>query len=171
MKKIMILFVLIVLTACTPDPDVISINLNEGIDIITVGESHIDEGCIITINDIDEAMLVESNTLDELELGEYEINYTYEHKDETFTCKRIVKVIDDISPVVTLNPGKDTIKVGEVFVDGGIIYNDNYDGTDVLVEIDYPFDGNTVGRYIVTYTVTDSSFNETVIIRVVNVIE
>lgn len=170
MKKLLILISVLFLSACFPELEDIKTSLNPGFDIITVGESHIDTGCIITIDGIENDMNVLSNSVNEELLGEYYINYSYNYNDDIYRCERFVKVIDDVPPIVTLNKGIDTIKVGDTFVDGLITFSDNYDN-DLEVNIVNSVNTSIVGRYTVTYTVIDDSLNETVVIRFVNVVE
>ena len=79
-------------------------------------------------------------------------------------------VIDETSPVLKLNPGVDTINVGQNWIDSGIEVSDNGEDDYTLtvsgnVNIDIP------GSYIITYSATDSSGNISVLTRIVNVIE
>ena len=172
MKKLLILFSVLFITACGPNlnsQDISDIDLNPGFDIITVGDNHIDAGCIITVDDEQIEMDVISNTVNVDVVGEYSITYKYTGNEGSYECERIVKVIDDVSPVVSLNPGIDTVYVGELHIDTGIIYSDNYD-EDLEVTVVNDVDINVVGRYVITYTVVDDFLNETIIERIVNVV-
>ena len=110
-----------------------------------------------------------SNNIDENIIGEYVITYSYLDDEVTYNCTRFVKVIDSTRPEVTLNPGIDTIKINGVFIDAGVTCSDNYD-TSLTVAISGSVDTGVMGRYILTYTVTDDSSNSTDIIRIVNVV-
>ena len=170
MKKILVLISVLLLSGCNLfGKESIETTLNDGFDIITVGEIHEDTGCIISINDVEYNMAVSSSSVDSNTLGEYLITYSYQYGEIEYNCLRFVKVIDDIYPVVSLNPGIDTIKVGEDFNDAGITYSDNYD-LELEVIITGAVDTSLIGRYIITYQVTDASLNMTEIIRVINVI-
>ena len=172
MKKLLILISVLLLTACIPEENEIVINttLNPGFDILTVGNEHVDTGCVLTIDDTVFNMEVITNTVNINELGEYLIRYFYRVDEISYNCERHIKVIDDVFPVVSLNSGIDTMKIGEEHIDLGITYSDNFD-EELEVIVTSNVDINTVGRYIITYTVTDDSMNITEVIRVVNIIE
>ena len=77
--------------------------------------------------------------------------------------------IDHDGPVITLN-GKDTIYVerGDSFKDPGIkSVVDNQDGTikTDLVDVRGEVDSNIIGTYKITYSVSDSLLNKTVVTR------
>lgn len=170
MRKILVLLLLIFLSGCntSKEKDIV-FSLNDGVDIISVGEPHIDTGCTIKIGEEEFDMVVSSNNINENIVGEYIISYTYIQNDKTYNYSRFVKVVDDIRPVVSLNPGIDTIKIDEVFVDSGVTYSDNYD-TELNVVVRGGVNTSILGRYVITYIVTDSSSNSTEIIRIVNVV-
>ena len=170
MKKILVIVIIILLSGCKNIEDsIIKTNLNEGYDIITVGDTHVDTGCVITIGNEKFNMEVIRSSVNTEEIGDYIISYGYYDGETTHYCLRYVKVIDDISPIASLNPGVDTVNVGKIFIDSGISYSDNYD-LELDVEIDNDVDINTPGRYIITYTVVDDSLNFVEITRIVNVI-
>jgi|LGVF01.2.fsa_nt_gb hypothetical protein len=169
MKKIIItLSLLFLLSACNV-PNEYSIELNPGKDIISVGEEFIDGGCFLYLNEAKYTMDVSLDNLDIDEIGEYEITYLKTIDEYSYQCLRIVKVIDDVKPVVTLNPGIDTIVLGSEHTDSGVTAVDNY-SADLLVVTTSDLDVNQVGSYTIMYTVTDESNNRTIIIRYVTVI-
>ena len=170
MNKLLFLVFFLFLVGCEIKIE-ITTSLNEGYDIVTINNKWEDAGCVLTIDkDTSYNMLVNKRALDITELGEYEITYNLEHREQDYTCTRIVKVIDDIAPVLILNSSVDTIIVGETWTDAGVVATDNLD-TELTVVVEGNVDTSTTGRYIITYTTTDTSLNEAVIIRVVNVIE
>ncbi len=172
MRKIILVFLLllvVILTSCQPRD--ISTVLNEGYDIIGINEEWEDAGCILHINsDLLIEMEVFSNNIDFTTPGEYQVVYYAEYGNEEYTCLRIVKVIDEESPLISLNPGIDTILVGEEWEDAGVTVTDNLDESPTIV-VTGTVNNNIVGSYEITYTVTDDFFNTTVITRIVNVIE
>lgn len=166
MKKLMMLVLLILLVGCQQRD--ISVALTPGYDIIGINEEWMDEGCILNINaDFAIDMEVSSNSLDITTPGEYNIVYFEEYDGTEYTCLRIVKVIDETRPVVALNPGIDTIIVGEEWIDAGI----TIDGSNNDIVVTGTVDVNTVGVYEITYTVTNEAMNVTIITRIINVIE
>lgn len=168
MKKIMILIFLIFLTGCQKEE--ISVVLNPGYDIVGINSEWVDEGCSLQIDNTTKDMTVHTNEVDLTSLGEYDVIYTIEYKDDEYICKRTVKVIDDVVPVVFLNSGIDTIILGENWVDAGITASDNLDN-DLSIEIRGTVDTNVLGSYEITYIVRDNASNTTVVKRIVNVIE
>lgn len=81
--------------------------------------------------------------------------------------------IDSEAPVITLNGDKTMIvKQGDPYNEPGATAQDNIDG-DVSddIEISGEVDTDTIGEYTITYTVSDSVGNETVVERIVNVVE
>ena len=95
-------------------------------------------------------------------VGEYKLNYSVKRNIFTIKKTRTVKVIDDISPVITLI-GKESLSIcpsGEI-EESGFSAIDDYDGDitgKVIVE------NNADG---IIYRVKDSSGNETVVKRTV----
>jgi len=170
MKKLLTLFILILLTGCKQEFVIVS-SLNPGYDIISLNETWVDEGCILLINEEEFLeMTVTNDIIDTSTIGEHEVNYSLSYEEQEYYCKRIVKVIDDVAPIVSLNAGIDTVKQGTTWVDTSITMSDNYD-TELIFEVIGTVDINIIGTYEITYKVTDQSNNETTITRIVNVVE
>jgi hypothetical protein len=161
------LFVLL-LIGCTTTP-LVGVQLNDGIDIVSVGSLHVDAGCLYGDGVSVYTMNVTSNTVNIDALGEYEINYSLVHGGVTYTCTRVVKVVDNIPPTAHLKPGVDTVYIGEEHIDAGIIANDNYDDN-LTIEVINQVDVNNPGTYEIIYVVTDQSGNRTLITRTVSVL-
>jgi len=170
MKKLLALFLLLLLTGCKEE-FLIETYLNPGYDIISLNESWIDEGCNLVINENEFLeMAVFNDIIDTSYIEEHEVNYRISYEGQEYTCKRIVKVIDDIAPTISLNPGMDTITQGTIWIDASVTFSDNYDD-DLTLEVIGSVDVNEIGIYFVTYTVTDQSNNSTSKTRVITVIE
>ncbi len=164
-----LLIALITLASCTPRD--ISVVLNAGNDIVGVNEEWVDAGCTLNINaNYAIEMGVLSSELDLTTPGEYRIVYFEEYASEDYTCLRIVKVVDEEPPVVELNAGIDTVKVGTTWTDSGVTAIDNL-AEDLTIEVNGTVNTNVVGSYEIIYTVTDDYLNTTIISRIVNVIE
>ena len=122
--------------------------------------------------DITNEVKVESN-LDITKLGEYEIKYEIK---KWFVSKKLTRkiIVEDLEkPVITLKgENKITIYKDSEFNDPGYSANDNYDGniTD-KVEVENNLDISKVGTYEIKYKVKDSSNNEFVVTRTVEVKE
>jgi hypothetical protein len=167
MKRIWIVLLLTILLASCQAPNV-DTTLLPGTDIIGYGEDWIDGGCEIFIND-DIFDMKRANEVNTNMLGETEVVYEYTVRRETYLCKRIVKVVDVNPPVVTLEPGIDTIILGSEHIDAGVIAVDDID-PDPEVTVDNEVNSTQLGTYTITYTIADDFGNETSIVRYVHVI-
>ena len=121
-------------------------------------------------NDINDEVKIESN-LDNTKLGEYEIQYAVK---KWFVSKKIVRkiLVQDLDkPVISLN-GENNISIykDSEYTELGYSATDNYDGdiTD-KVEIENNLDITKVGIYEIKYKVKDSSNNEEIVIRTIEV--
>lgn len=108
-----------------------------------------------------------SNNIKNHKVGKYKVTY----KNLLFKKIRVVEIVDEIKPVITLIDDNVTILLNEEYKEPGYKANDEYDGdiTD-KVEIISGLKNNQVGTYKITYKVTDSSKNTAKISRVVNVV-
>ena len=115
-----------------------------------------------------------SNNLDLEHVGTYKYTYEVNYKKQTKKIERTVKVIDDEKPVLKLNGSKEiSILISNKYKDSGATATDNYDG-DITknIEVDSSkLDTSKIGKYKVTYKVSDSSGNESEIQRTVNVVK
>ena len=111
---------------------------------------------------------VGGDTVDTSVIGTYTITYNVTDSEGNIALEvtRTVIVQDKVSPVLSLNPSIDSISVGDEYIDYGV--DVIYDGT-VTTVVTGTVDTSTAGVYILTYTVTDESGNETVIVRYVTV--
>ena len=101
-----------------------------------------------------------NSNVDTGKIGTYEVVYTATFRKWTATQTRIVHIVDEVAPVITLNTieGHYTIP-GEAYTEEGFTAIDEYDGdiTDRVTAVEQ--DG------VVTYTVADSSGNQAVVER------
>lgn len=173
MKKglfLVMIVLAVILSSCTEvSLDYLDFELNPGMDTIDLGETHVDAGAIAYYGLKELVVLVISNNVDSTHEGVYDIIYQTSHRDLVLTLVRKVTVKDQTPPVVTLNPGVDTILVGEEWHDAGVTVSDNSDG-EILIEVLGEV-LTTAGRYEIIYRVTDSSDLQTTITRIVYVIE
>jgi hypothetical protein len=149
--------------------DEIYLYLVPGIDTIDINQTWIDAGAYFVVND-DEFQMITSSVVNSSEVDVYSVVYSYEYEEKTYTIKRLVAVVDQTPPVLSLNPGIDTVTVGGTWLNAGIGVVEN-SGEDVTIVVIGRVDTNTVGTYEITYQVTDSSDNTSTIIRYVNVVE
>lgn len=168
MKKMLMIFsIVLFLSSCTPNA---IITLEEGTDTVEVFDIYQIRGCTVTLGDDEYRMLVVDNPVDNETVGEYVIQYEKEINGRKYTCQRVVFIVDQTSPELTLNPGIDTITIGDDWVDAGVTVNDNYD-QEITASVD-DSELNTLeeGTYAVYYTATDESGNDSTIMRIVHVI-
>lgn len=153
-----------------------SINL-KGEEIITLelNEEYKEPGYTSSYfnKDLTKSVKVENN-VDNTKIGEYSIIYTVKTKKclKDNSVKRIVKVVDKISPEITLE-GKEniTIYLNNEYKELGYKAVDNYDG-DITenVIITNNVDKTKIGEYKIIYKVSDSSNNVSEVERTIKVI-
>lgn len=116
--------------------------------------------------------MVLTGTVDPNTLGVYYVTYQISDLAGNISelVSRKVTVVDTTKPTVTLNPGIDTIVLGEEWIDGGIEAMDTFD-TEVSMKTTNPIDNTTIGKYTIFYTVEDQSGNKTIVTRFVHVVE
>jgi|GEM_PF-2401158 len=120
-------------------------------------------------DDITVSGSVDSNTE-----GNYTLTYTVTDASGNEAKRtRTVNVVDTVAPVITLigaNPFQH--EVGTTYIDLGATAQDVVDG-DVTSDITVSgsVDSNTVGNYMLIYSVTDAAGNEATMTRNVNVID
>ena len=103
-------------------------------------------------------------TVDATKLGTYQITYSAQYLWLSKSVQRTVHVVDTVAPVITLKTKPDHITLpGADYVEEGYAASDNYDG-DITDKVTTSFDKE---KGIMTYTVQDSSGNETKVERVI----
>lgn len=136
--------------------------------IIQVGDSYTDAGATAT-DDVDgdlTASITASGTVDTETEGTYYITYRVtDAAGNLATAQRrvIVSEADDIIPPVVSLQGSSTITIiqGESFTDPGATATDETDGDlTASITVSGTVDVDTVGSYIITYTVSDAAGNE-----------
>ena len=153
-----------------------SINL-KGEEIITLelNEEYKEPGYTSSYfnKDLTKSVKVENN-VDNTKIGEYSIIYTVKTKKclKDNSVKRIVKVVDKISPEITLE-GKENINIylNNEYKEPGYKAVDNYDG-DITenVIITNNVDKTKIGEHKIIYKVSDSSNNVSEVERTIKVI-
>ena len=175
MVRKILLFLMIVLlfglVGCSdPTSDDVSIVIREGIDTIEINQAYQDSGAKAKAFGFIISYEVVSNNVDSSVVGVYEIQYSVTYKEITKTCKRIVTVVDQTAPVAALIAGLDTISRNEIWIDSSVEATDN-SGVEPTIIISGSVDTTTVGEYVITYTISDESGNETILYRYVNVVD
>ncbi len=170
--RIIIFTILIslLLISCTPSENDISFELNPGNDTIELGSNYQDPGVTARVFGIKRKTEVIENNVNVNQVGTYYIVYHFSYNDIEMELTRIVTVVDQTPPAIELNPGVDTIKLGESWTDAGILYFDNSQA-EITVEVIGDVDTSAVGEYEIIYIATDIYGNSSEISRIVTVVE
>jgi len=144
---------------------------------VSVFGTYIEEGYTATDtkgNNLTKQVIV-SGSVNTSVVGEYVITYKVTGDNgATATIRRIVKVVDNTKPVITLNGDPEiTLEWGhDTYVELGASATDNYDGNiSNRISITGIFNPNKLGTYYLAYTITDSSGNKATVQRVVKVVD
>lgn len=190
MKKLLYLF-LAITVACssgddstTPDsndttPPVITLIGSPNVSV-TQGDNYTDEGATATDNvdgDLTSNITVSGN-VDTATIGNYILTYNVsDSSGNSASVSRTITVVaegsDVTAPVITIT-GNAILDVTqyETYVDAGATATDDVDGDiTALIEVSGSVDTNTIGTYIITYSVSDSAGNLATATRNVNVVE
>ena len=139
---------------------------------LEIYDSYFENGYVATFFGSD-VEVETTNNINNLRFGDYEVNYVARAGIFSKKQKRNVHVVDSEKPEIVLN-GNDLVYVNlhETFTDPGYKAEDNYDG-DITekVTVSGNVDANTIGKYELTYTVSDSSGNERSVSRTVEVVD
>ncbi len=166
---IMFLILSLLIASCNATEDDIKFYLNESIDTVEVNSEYEDPGSTAIVFGLKRKTEVIENTVDITKIGTYYILYSFSSQEITLKLTRIVTVIDETPPSVSLNPGIDTINLGDTWIDASVTIDDN-SNEDVTISTTGSVNTSIKGVYEIVYTVTDSSNNITTISRFVHVI-
>lgn len=132
-------------------------------------EDYVEEGFTATDN-------YDGDITNNVNVVNYVDHIVYSVKDssgnETFVTRKIPFEDIDAPEIVMNGPAKYTVLQGREYLDMGATATDNYDGdiTD-KISVQGEVDINTPGKYLVTYSVSDSSENTTSVEREVTVVD
>ena len=123
--------------------------------------------------DISDQVIIDDSQVNMAVLGKYLVKYTISIDGISEYIYREVIVIDKTSPVIELVGGEDiSILINGSYREYGYSVSDNYDDDlDDKVKVSGEVDTSKEGTYLISYTVVDSSGNEGVAVRKVNVME
>lgn len=135
---------------------------------INIGDTYNDEGAKASL-DGNEINVEKIGDVDTSKSGEYDIKYIAKNSKgmNKVTVIRKVIVVDNIKPEIKLNGDSDiTININEEYKELGATATDNIDG-DISnnIEENGSVDTSKAGKYILTYSVIDSSENVATITR------
>lgn len=138
------------------------------------GEVFTEPGYQAEDNFTNDLQVTSTGEIDTNKIGAQELVYTVKDVAGNQTSKtRVVQVVDEGYPVITLKGDNPLIlEVGTDYQEAGAIAEDNADGdiSNQIQTIDN-IDTSKLGIYQVTYQVTDSSANQTEVIRMVEVVD
>ena len=144
--------------------------------VLSIGSDYLEFGFSANDNydgELTDKVEITSN-IDKDKIGEYKVNYLVKDSSNNKTeIERIVKVVDNIAPVINLKGSKNiTVKVNGNYSEDGYTAIDNLDG-DITsnVKVTRNVDFNKIGTYEIIYEVSDSNNNITREKRIINVIE
>ncbi|MFW5838638.1 MAG: immunoglobulin-like domain-containing protein [Bacillota bacterium] len=161
---------LLLLTSCdNRDPDSLTMTLNPSVDTIDVGTAYINPHVTVTLGNASYPYDIIENTLDITQVGRYHITYRTEYQDVVREITKTIDVVEPSSLDLTLNPGTDTIHVGDTYNDPGVTVTSAQD-TSFNTTVSNPVDTQTEGTYIITYTATDDDGYTKTITRYVTVL-
>lgn len=111
------------------------------------------------------------STVDLSKVGEYEVKYSSRFKRHYVELSRKITVVDTKVPSISmLGDAEITLTRGEKYSDPGCEATDNYDGEiSSLIVTEGTVDTSKEGEYTVTYSIKDSSGNESSTSRKVTV--
>lgn len=144
----------------------ISLNGIENITL-TVNNNYIEEGVKASVNKQDVSSRVKiSGSVDPTKIGKYVLTYKVSNYFLTSQTTRIVEVIDDIKPTISL-VGNNIVNIcpGIEYQEEGYSAVDNYDG-DLTKNVIVTKDNNNI-----KYEVSDSSKNKEEVTRTINHID
>ena len=125
------------------------------------GEHFVEPGCRVRLRGTElwqsglelEIPVQISGEVKESKLGKYALNYNASYFGLQASASRIVRVVDTVSPVITLVPDGTDLQPAPQYLEAGFTAWDNYDG-DITSRVERI---EEEGR--ITYTVIDSSGN------------
>ncbi|KAA1246126.1 DUF5011 domain-containing protein [Aquimarina sp. RZ0] len=144
--------------------------------IVFVGDVYTDPGVNVTDNvDAPSSLIIETTgSVDTNIVNDYTITYVVtDSSDNTASLDRIVKVINDAPPVITLiGPNPLEVNASFQFNDPGATAVDVVDGdlTDAI-EVVSTVVGEMPGNYTITYSISDSVGNRAMLVRDVKIID
>lgn len=139
---------------------------------ISINEDYVDSG--YKVYQFNRKLNVKLNIINEVnnkKIGVYKVKYVLNYYGEDIIRERIVKVIDNVKPEITLKGDNEVnIFLNQEYIEDGYVAIDNYDGNitnKVSVSNNIK---NEVGKYQITYNITDKSGNTSSVIRTINIL-
>lgn len=124
-------------------------------------QSYKDKGASAKLKDEDISDQIQTeDNVDTSKMGDYEVEYSVEYKNRTYTKKRMVHVVDKVKPTIKLKGDKNVVVENKNdFQEPGYTAEDDYDG-DLTSAVTSSTEQKSDDKYIVKYTVKDAAGNE-----------
>lgn len=158
--SIVLVTVLILLLGSCLEQGPLEIEINEGVDTVSLNGTFTDAFATSNYGTIE----VIENDVDVRAVGTYRIVYEATSGDTSVRAVRYVVVVDQEPPKITLLPGRDTICLGDTWNDAGVHVTDN-SSEEIELVVTGSVNTSIEGRYVITYEATDSYGNVAVSYR------
>lgn len=147
---------------------------NPEYNTILVNEKYNEYGAKISVDDIDKTkdIIIDTSNVNPTKVGTYHVVYTYPIDiNNKKTIYRTINVIDNEPPKIRLlGSNIHTMLLNEQYIEPGYIVTDNSnENLQEKVKIESNINTRRIGTYYVKYTVEDSSGNQTINYRTVEV--
>lgn len=147
-QLIWMLFIVFTLSACADFSNEPQAFLNPGNDTVELGTQWIDNGAYLKVG-FSKVGMETSDVIDTNTIGFYDVIYTVTYQDIEYKITRRVAVVERTQIQATLNPGIDTLYVGEIWENAGVTVPE---GATVVTSGSVSF--INAGTYEITYTIT-----------------
>ncbi len=144
--------------------------LGENDMVIPVFSEYTEAGASASFRDKDLTdKIIIKGSVDTNTVGDYSIEYDFTHRGHYFYGVRRVRVVDTVAPELTLT-GNTELTVSAIghFSEPGFSATDNYNG-DITASVKAEQTKTEENKYIITYTVADSSGNTAKAQRIVHI--
>ena len=156
-----------IITLIGPDPQILEIGVDSYVEFNATANDNTD-------GNISSNIVIDSSAVNVNMVGNYVVSYSVsDAAGYSTTVRRDVNVTDTIDPEITLNGNAtDTVEVaqGSTYSDPGVTITDD-SGEMIPAVVTGSVDTTRVDRYVLTYTATDSSGNDSNVSRTVNVVD
>ncbi len=141
---------------------------------VQINSEYEEQGAKIIIDGIDksEEIQIDTNNLNTSKIGTYQIIYRYPiNKNQIKTLYRTINIVDTEAPTIKILGEKIyTMLINETYIEPGILVSDNSkEDLTNKIQVENNIDTTRPGTYYVKYTVEDSSGNQTIAYRTVQV--
>jgi hypothetical protein len=156
-RLVLMLFIVFTLSACEDFSNEPQAFLNPGNDTVEIGAKWMDNGAYLKVG-FSKVKMETSDVIDTNTIGFYDVTYTVMYQDIEYEITRRVAVVERTQIQATLNPGIDTLYVGEIWQNAGVTVPE---GATVVTSGSVSF--INAGTYEITYTITLDNVSVTLV--------